>query len=550
MEAPATAIPGRIAKASLIVLVAHQLLKLAGLAQAIVAGALLERQELDAVYVLAFEQVIFALFLVGEEIIGPTFLPVFSNLMREQGEAEAWRFAGHVLGLQTLLLLVVAGMLTAWPVEMIRWLSSSYIDANPERLALAASSVRYLAPALVVLSLGSTTYILLNGYKRFFLAAFGDTAWKLIALVALVAGAKLAGTPARWLVVGLAWGASAKLAVHVIGLWHERRLWRIGLDFRHPGVRSMALLALPVVVGVLLAKARDYMNNGYLLTTLDTPGLLAANSYGRKLYTTLAWLIPYPVSIAMFPFFCDMEAEGRRDKLAEIVTASGRMVLAITLPLSLVCVVLAEPLASLFFEWGKFDAQQVRWTAVSLQAYILVLPAFSLEIFLMQAYFASRRMVSSVALGAFFSLLSVGLAWAGIVVLGARGATALLVIALSFTLCRTLKTVALVGVLRRSHPVFAGSDTGAFFARMAVCGFLSAAAVALTECVFQALFSATTKPIILMRCTAGSTAAVLVFIMTTKLLRLEEPKQMMAWALRKLKERRGGGKDGTASAAP
>jgi hypothetical protein len=37
---------------------------------------------------------------------------------------------------------------------------------------------RTLGPAVIGLSLGSTTYVLLNGYKRFFLAAFGDAVWK------------------------------------------------------------------------------------------------------------------------------------------------------------------------------------------------------------------------------------------------------------------------------------------------------------------------------------------------------------------------------------
>ena len=55
-----------------------------------------------------------------------------------------------------------------------------------------------------------------------------------------------------------------------------------------------------------MAKVRDTVNSVYLLSALDQSGLMQANSMGRKLQSTLLFLIPYTLSIAAFPFFCEL----------------------------------------------------------------------------------------------------------------------------------------------------------------------------------------------------------------------------------------------------
>jgi hypothetical protein len=66
------------------------------------------------------------------------------------------------------------------------------------------------------------------------------------------------------------------------------------------------------------------VNNVYLLSALDQSGLMQANSMGRKLQSTLLFLIPYTLSIAAFPFFCELVDKNDHQKLGELVTRFGR----------------------------------------------------------------------------------------------------------------------------------------------------------------------------------------------------------------------------------
>ncbi|MCF7855128.1 MAG: hypothetical protein K9N51_10050, partial [Candidatus Pacebacteria bacterium] len=110
----------RIVRASFIVGIAHLLLKLAGLLQAKVLAQYLDQGQYDIIYAFVFENCIFAVFLIGEEVIGPTFLPVFMREMDERGEDSAWRFGSAVLSLQFLILLVTVGAMVLFPGVVIR----------------------------------------------------------------------------------------------------------------------------------------------------------------------------------------------------------------------------------------------------------------------------------------------------------------------------------------------------------------------------------------------------------------------------------------------
>ena len=524
----------RIARAGLVVQVAHVLFKVASIAQVIVATHFVTAGLYEAVYVFAFEGFIFSLFLIGEEVIGPSFLPVFMRETDERGETAAWRFANIVLSVQFLLLLIVVTLVMCFPGAVTRLITEWSEDVEPEKFRVARNALFWLAPALVCLSLGSTTYMILNGYKRFFLAAFGDASWKLCVLLCVLIGMGLFGLDYRCLVFGLLAGSAAKLGTHLLGMLRELRFARVGLDIRNPAFRRMLILGVPLVCGIVFAHVRDIFNNVWVLSSLHTEGLMQANSVGRKLYGTVGWLVPYAFSIAMFPFFCELVDRDDKAEFARVLSRSGRMLLSVFLPFVLVCVALSSPLTRFLFQHGQFTAQVARWTSLSMACYVLVLPAFSLEYFLMQAFFAHRRMVSVTVTGIVFSSLSVLISYLGIVVFGATGGAALAVIALGFAFSRTLKTLTLVILLRKNVQVFPWRQTWPFLLRALLVALVTGAACYVCTRAARELLGQAGRPGLLAELAAGGAGALAAFVLGVRLCRLEEPGEMLRWALAKL----------------
>lgn len=451
---------------------AHLCLKFVGLIQAKAAAHYLSTSEYEPILVVAFTGVIGTLFLIGEEVIGPSFLPVFMREMDEKGEKDAWNFANVLLTIQAILLLVAVGSIMLFPDFFIRLFTEWRAIDNPERYALLRRSLVILAPALFFLSIGSTTYMLLNGHKRFFLAAFGDASTKICVVVALFLGMGLFGIGAKAVFFGLLLGSVAKLLTHLLGMLRELRFFRFSLAWRNPAVKAMVLLMLPLLAGIVIAKVRDNFNSIYSLSRYgDDPGLLMANDLGRKLFASIQWLVPYALQIALFPFLCELVDKDDRAKLGEVLSTSCRHLVAVFVPGAIMIAVLAVPISAFIFLGGRADFQVVvTWTGLATACYTLVLPAAAMECVLMQGFFADRKMISVTLIGVVSSLLSVAVSLVFIVVLKVEATLALVAISLGFVGSRFLKSIALAVYLRRSVPMFPLGETVSFVCRIALVG--------------------------------------------------------------------------------
>lgn len=422
--------------------------------------------EYDA-FVIAFEGVIWTLFLIGEESLGPAFLPIFMDTKEKDGEERAWRFTSTLMNLQLGILLVVTAILFFFPQQAVDLLTRG--DSNVERSELAARFLGTMAPTLIGISLSSLTYMVLNGYKQFFWPAFADAALKMALVGGVVVGHQM-GLNKDALILGALAAGFAKITVHLYALGSRLKLYRPTINLKDPYVQKFLHLVAPLLIGIVFAKTRDYFNNIYILSQLET-GMLAINSAGRKIFNTVGSLIPYPLSIAMFPFFCELVAKDDNKALGDFLTRSSRMLILIFLPLSVVIFMLSDPLGRLVFETGKVDGASAASVGLINSFYCMVLPFQALEFIFMQAYFSTQRMFSVTLIGIVFSALTMVISYVGVVHFGLKGLDAVIVVALGYTVARALKAITLVTLLKmRGLPVLPFGPTLFFALRVIVLG--------------------------------------------------------------------------------
>lgn len=538
----------RIIKASFVIGIAHIFLKFAGLIQVKFATQFLDASLYEPIMVVAFTGVINSLFLIGEEIIGPTSLSIFMKEKENQGEKSAWSFVNVVLTYQALLLIAVVSSIICFPDFYIGLFTKWTEVEDPSRYQLLRQSLQVLAPTLFFLSVGSTTYMMLNGYKKFFLAAFGDASTKLCIILGLLVGMKVFGMDHRALFLGILIGSAAKVFTHAIGLGKGLLYLRPSLNWRNPAFRTMLIVMLPLLAGTIFAKVRDNFNNIYVLTHIDKQGILMANDLGRKLFATIQWLVPYTLQIALFPFLCELVSQRDREKLGAVLGSSCKLLLAVFAPAAILLAILGEPLSVLIFFGGKTGIELASWAGLSTACYCLALPATAVECVLMQGFFADQRTVSVTVIGVLASLVSVIINYIFIVHVGVTPQGALMVVALGFVISRCLKSVALAMYFERNTPMFERRDISVFFLKLLT---LSAAvgvgtwlastgmnmilpdgtSTALSQ--LDAGVSISRLRIILRLAAAGGTGAA-VYLLGSHALSLAEPRQMIGWALEKV----------------
>jgi putative peptidoglycan lipid II flippase len=223
--------------------------------------------------------------------------------------------------------------------------------------------------------------------------------------------------------------------------------------------------------------------------------------------------------------------------LGRLVTRFGRMLLSVFVPFGCFVAVAAVPITSLIFKGGYFDAVAVQRTAVSLSFYTFVLPAAAIEMLVMQAFFANRRMVSVTVIGVLFSLLSIVISCIGLKVAGGRELVLLAFIAGGFTLSRTLKCFTLVEMLKTNAPVFPLVATLSFMSRVTLAAGLAAGAgwLALHQVGAVAGLSGRVGDLLKL----GVAGAVFggVYLAAAYGLRIAELRELFAFGLQKVRKR-------------
>lgn len=532
-----TSITLGVLRGGVAVAVAQGLFKLASVVAVLVAGWFLSSDVYSAVYGVAFEACILSFALLSDETITPTFIPIFSSLKQTHGETGAWRFSNIVIALHLLVLLLIAVVVMIFPEQVILLVTAWSEKSSPKQFELATRALRILAPCIIFFSFSATTYSILNSYKRFFTASVADALWKLCLIIAILGGIGYMGLDWRVVVFGLLAGGIAKLAVHLLGLRKKLNFIYPSFDIKNHALKEMLLLMLPLLLGSLFAKVRQIYNDVTVLSTLADPALIKANSFGRKLYLVIGSIAPIPISISAFPFLCEL-ASGNREHLGEFLTRTCRMMLSVFIPLSLMCVVLSEPLALLVLHAGKFTLQEARWSALSMACYVLVLPAQSLEYVLMKALFAERRMTSVTVVGIIFSILSIATSYIGIVILKANGAQALAVVALGFIFARTLKTITLAALIKKNVQFLPLQETALFLLRTIVVGIITAG-VAYAGIAFWGMLkimAISHKIGLLIQLIIAMLGGIAGFLVGANIMQISEPFVMLGWIYNRFKK--------------
>jgi putative peptidoglycan lipid II flippase len=570
-----------IVRASAIVMLAHGLLKLLSLILTMtlsgVYGATLEMD----VYTTTFVQIIGALFFIGEESFGPVLLPLFMEVKSKENEGAAWKFASNILTLQTFLLILLTAALVFVPELFIRiatqWYSSD-VEQGTEKIALAKTFLRIMGPGLIGLSAATTTYKILNGYKKFFLAAFGDASVRIVTIAAVslpyvlrYIDPSLGSASPMYVAAGALIGCWAKLGTHAVALRKQLHMFRPRVDFSDPMLKKFAILIAPLLVGIVFAKARDIFNYSYVLSALET-GTVAINNWGKKIYDTLINLVPYAVSIAMFPYFCEMVDKNDMKKLGDTITKSLRIILFLLLPMSVGVMILSIPLARVLYQHGASDFQTAYMAGAANAAYMLGLPFMAAEMILMQAFFSSRRTVVLTIIGIAWSTISMAISYTGIILLGPEligetiqaagvrfnetlgtgqisGLMGILIVGVGYAFTRAGKTVTLGVVLKRRVPLFAGKESVVYFVKLAILTLGVAAAVYGAKQIYEIVMHIERggvdipkglglKTLMAGELVAGGIAGVAVLLGLSLVLKMEEVPMVYRWVKERLARRR------------
>ena len=472
--------------------------------------------------------------LFAEGALSTALVTTFSKKDATEGSEAAWSLANKVASLATVVigLLVVTGVVFSPAVVGV--IASGF---SGEKAELTVQLTRIMFPFILLVSLAALAMGLLNAKNVFGAPAMASSFFNI--------GSILGGVGFAWWLdpgfgprslVGLAIGTLLGGLAQLMAQWPA--LYRVGyrfcLDFqwRDSGVREVLRLMGPAVIAASAVQV-NVMVNSHFASMVPGDGPVSWLDYAFRLMQLPLGVFGVAIGTVTLPLVSRHAALGDTTALRAALSKGLRLGFLLTVPSSIGLACLADPIISIIYERGRFDAASTAQTAGALRFYAIGLAAYAGIKVLAPAFYAVGRrktpmLVSFCAIG-----VNLILNWYFTLHLqmGHRG------LALS-TGCIAVANFTALYLLMRAH--LKGLESASMFAALArifVAGALMAAVCLLGASHIRDQWALLGLPMRVLQLACIIGAAALVFFGAAALLRVGEMRELGAAIRRKIQGR-------------
>lgn len=401
---------------------------------------------MDALVTALFIPLLLQEFILGDSFTR-VFIPIFTGFLVRGEHEEGAHVASSVIN---VLVLIFSGLVLLAVVATPLLVAIIVPGFNSADRALTATLTRIVMPVVIFTVLVSLLTSLLNAYQRFILPALAQIVYQVLLILAII-------TLGRWYgVVGLAVGVVLTGVGQVLFLLPQVRQtgfrYRPVLNLRHPAVRQMGGLVVPLLVRLIIAQA--FLVAERMIASGLAEGSIAAMSYARKLFQLPPTTFAVALNLVLFPMLSRQAASGQIALLGKTIVRGLRALLLVMAPVAVLLIVLSQPLVSLVFERGAFDSQARQTTAEVLGFLALGLFSLSAMWLVNLGFFALHDTTTPlwITLGLTVPMIGLDLLLAG--QMGVNG------LALGSTVLRTLQFVLSFMLLGRKLTIEKGQPHG------------------------------------------------------------------------------------------
>jgi len=328
-------------------------------------------------------------------VLSAAFIPVFSEYIANGNEDEGWRVASSVANLIFLILGLFTLVGLFFAPHFIRLVVPGFSDEN---IVLATHLTRILLLQPLFMALSGLTMGILNSYKIFWPSAVGTVLYN----ASIIFFGTILANPDKpesisGFAVGVVIGAIVNFAVQIPALRRVGIRYYPIIDWRNPGVRLIGTLALPIILSYSLNQIQVVVNNNF--GSMLFPGSISAVWWSYRLFQLPVGIFALAIAVATFPTMTEQAALKRWDDFRQTLSNAIRMVIFITLPISIGMIVLRLPLIRVLFEHGEFTANDTSTMAIPLFYFSIGITSQAVIQILPRVFYALKDTWTPVVLG-------------------------------------------------------------------------------------------------------------------------------------------------------
>jgi putative peptidoglycan lipid II flippase len=368
--------------ATLLLMIAIGLSRVIGyLREAYIAYAFGAGQQTDA-YVAAFTLPDWLNYIVAGGTASITFISIYTRFLAEKREQDAQKTFSIIITVMTSVLIAGTILAEIFTPQFAAWMFHGF---TPEQMRLCVHLTRILLPAQIFFYVGGVVSAVLLSHRLFLLPAFGP----LIYNIFIIAGGVVGGH--RFGIASLAFGAlvgsvAGPFLINAIGAAKIGTGYRPSFDLKNPAFREWVRLSIPLMLGVSLVTADDWILRYFASSGI---GDIARLNYAKRLFAVPIAILGQATGQASLPFFSRLFGEKKFEEFAATVNASVYRITAASLLLTGWMMAIAVPLIDLVYRRGHFTFADSESTGLYFFWFSLSLALWSSQALYARAFYAS-----------------------------------------------------------------------------------------------------------------------------------------------------------------
>ncbi len=510
---------GRIARSTAFFSIATAASRIAGLVREIVAASYYGISGPMSAFTIAFQVPNLVRSLFADAALQPAFVPVFTEQLEQKNYREAFRLASTLLLIVTMVLGAITALFVLGASVVMPLFAPGFKD-QPQLLDLTITLSQVLFPILILLGMSGIVVGILNSYDRFGAFAIAPLFWNLTIIAVLVFVEPLFHGQNRIYAyaIGILAGTLVQLLIPVFDLRNTPFKFSWSFEWRHPGVRRVLLLMLPVTISLGLINFNLLINSFFgSLVSDEAP---AAIDKAFRIYQLPQGIFSVAIATVLFPTLARYASRGAIDDLRATLANGMRQILFVLLPAAAAVLALSEPMIRIVYQRGAFDAAETTLVATALFWFAFSLPTNGLYLLQTRTFFSLQRPWMATGLAGMDLVVSTLAAWALYKPFGTGGIVA------GTGIGTTAAAVAQAVVLRRE---LGGLELGRLLSTTIRITIGSLALAAASYGVWHLLDSALGRGLAAQIISLGAGLAVgaVVYLGVARLLRIAELEQIM-----------------------
>src|ERR1039457_6076353 len=268
-------------------------------------------------YVAAFTLPDWLNYIVAGGAASITFISIYTRFLAEKRDADAQKTFSIVITVMTAVMIVGTIVTEIFTPQFVRWMFHGF---SPAQVDLTVHLTRILLPAQIFFYVGGVVSAVLLSHRLFLFPAFGPLLYN----VFIIFGGVIAGH--RLGIASLAFGALAgsfagPFLINALGAAKIGTGYRPSFDVKNPAFREWVRLSIPLMLGVSLVAADDWILRYFASSGV---GDIARLNYAKRLFAVPLAIPGQAVGQASLPFFSRLFGEKKFDEFADTVNADRK----------------------------------------------------------------------------------------------------------------------------------------------------------------------------------------------------------------------------------